>query len=203
MLPGVAAPVYTGFGPTVLNDVVVLPGVAAPVYTGFEPSVSAGVGVTVQPGTAAAVYNGFEPTVLTDVTVLPGLAEVVYTGWPPSAWSIPLTSSGRSWAFRYRQARDPQTFNAMFRELGSLLQKFERRGVSNTEGVFRIPDSGFQLKVLTADPAAPVAGEVVIYALDDGLGYTELRARFATGDPQVIATESTSAFATGFDAGFG
>ena len=90
--------------------------------------------------------------------------------------------------FNYRPGERPSLFNAMFRELGALLRNFQRRTVSSTEGVYRIPSSGIQLQELTTDPAAPDAGEVIVYARATG-GKTELCARFATGAIQQLAIE--------------
>lgn len=41
----------------------------------------------------------------------------------------------------------------------------------------------------SADPAAPAANGVRLYARDNGAGKTQLCARFATGAVQIIATE--------------
>lgn len=45
------------------------------------------------------------------------------------------------------------------------------------------------LSELSADPPAPAANQVVIYAKDNGSGKTGLYARFATGAVQLVALE--------------
>jgi len=72
---------------------------------------------------------------------------------------------------------------AVFHRLARVLQGYHREGRTvRFEGV------GLVLEALEAEPAAPSAGRVVLYATLAG-GKLELRARFPTGDPVTVALE--------------
>ena len=61
-------------------------------------------------------------------------------------------------------------------------------GQTLAAGLFMTGSAQIQLPQVTA-PAAPAAGFTRIYAVDNGAGKTQLRARFDTGAEQAVATE--------------
>lgn len=74
--------------------------------------------------------------------------------------------------------------NARLRQLRSVLAGFNR-----VEGGTYLEDQFLELEELAADPDAPAADRVRLYAIDSGAGKTVLKARFNTGAIQTIATE--------------
>lgn len=74
--------------------------------------------------------------------------------------------------------------NDRLRRLGSVLSGFNRvEGGTFFEGQF------LELEELDADPDAPAANRVRLYAKDNGAGKTGLYARFNTGAVQQVAVE--------------
>jgi len=76
----------------------------------------------------------------------------------------------------------PPLRNVLHR-LAQVLQGYHRE-----ERAVRLEGVGLVLEALDAEPAAPSAGRVVIYAIDAG-GKLELRARFPSGEPVTLARE--------------
>lgn len=74
--------------------------------------------------------------------------------------------------------------NERLRQLVEVLKGFNRvSGGTFLEGQF------LELEELSADPDAPAANRVRVYAKDTGAGKTALYARFNTGAVQQIAVE--------------
>lgn len=63
------------------------------------------------------------------------------------------------------------------------------QGIRRKSGHLILDNGALELKELSADPDAPTAGRVRIYAKDNGSGKTGLYARFPTGAVQQIALE--------------
>lgn len=59
----------------------------------------------------------------------------------------------------------------------------------STKRLFVRKDASLAFVEFAADPAAPAANQVVLFAKDNGAGKTQLCARFNTGATQVIATQ--------------
>lgn len=174
--------------------------------TGSLPYATLPVGgatTTVEPGVASITYTGYAPTVTPATTfVLPGVGALTYTGFAPTI-STPSGIVAESWRFNYLQAQTPAAYAVMFRTLNNLLRNLRRYGLTADEGVYRLTSSGIQLQELSAEPSAPPAGEVIIFAIDDGSGYTDVKTLFATGDSQLVSAEYVGGFDLGFSVGFG
>jgi len=85
--------------------------------------------------------------------------------------------------FAFDPAGIPAPLRAVLHRLQQVLQGYHREG-----RMVRLEGVGLVLEALDAEPAAPSAGRVVIYAIDAG-GKLDLRARFPSGEPVTLARE--------------